>query len=73
MQVTVNGVQQDVPAETDVAQLLTLLKVAPQQVAVEINLTILDTRQYHNIRLKEGDQVEVICFVGGGACLTMSC
>jgi thiamine biosynthesis protein ThiS len=66
MRVTVNGVLQEVPEQTDVAQLLATLKVAPERVAVEINLTILDARQSPSVHLKEGDRVEIIHFVGGG-------
>ncbi len=64
--VTVNGIRQEIPANTDVAQLLTILKITPEQVAVEVNLALLDMRQYQSIYLKEGDQVEMIHFVGGG-------
>lgn len=66
MQVTVNGVRQDVPSETTLIQFLAGLKVIPDRVAVEINLTVVDRGEYHRVTLKEGDQIEIIGFVGGG-------
>jgi thiamine biosynthesis protein ThiS len=66
MQVTVNGVRQEVPPETTVSQLLTELKLLPERVVVEINLTVVDREQYNQFSLKEEDQIEIIGFVGGG-------
>jgi thiamine biosynthesis protein ThiS len=66
MQVTVNGVRQEVPPKTTVSQLLTELKLLPERVVVEINLTVVDREQYNRFSLKEEDQIEIIGFVGGG-------
>jgi thiamine biosynthesis protein ThiS len=67
MQVTVNGVRQEVPPESTVSQLLTELKLLPERVVVEINLTVVDREQYNRLSLKEEDRIEIIGFVGGGA------
>ncbi len=66
MQVTVNGVRQEVLSETTLSQLLTELKILPERVVVEINLAVIDREQYQRYSLKEGDQIEIIGFVGGG-------
>jgi sulfur carrier protein len=66
MQVTVNGVRQEVSSETTVFQLLTELKILPERVVVEINLAVVDREQFGRFSLKEGDQIEIIGFVGGG-------
>ena len=67
MDVMVNGERRAVPEGTTVAQLLGLLKVAPERVVVEVNLTILKRADHVATALKPGDQVEVVHFVGGGS------
>lgn len=66
MQVTVNGVRQEIPPGTSVSQLLNTLKIPPARVAVEINLAVIDRKAYDQISLNDGDSVEIIGFVGGG-------
>ena len=66
MDVLVNGEKRDVPPDITVAQLLDTLKVIPERVVVEVNLTILKRAQHAQTILKEGDQVEIVQFVGGG-------
>lgn len=67
----VNGVKQTVPEGTTVTQLLDTLKILPERVVVEVNLTILKRAEHTNTALKEGDQVEIVHFVGGGSCETV--
>ena len=67
MNVTVNGEQRNVPDGTTITQLLEQLKIAPERVVVELNLTIVKRAQYAGTGLKEGDQVEIVQFVGGGS------
>lgn len=64
--VTVNGQARDVPSGMTVAQLLEHLKITPERVVVELNLTILKRAQHAATALKTGDQVEIVQFVGGG-------
>lgn len=67
MEVTVNGEKRIVPEGTTVSQLLEHLKIVPERVVVEMNLTILKRAQLPGAVLKAGDRVEVVQFVGGGA------
>ena len=65
MKLTVNGQPRDV---SDGATLLDLLKdagLSPGKVAVELNRRLLRTERYGE-RLKEGDEIEIVTFVGGG-------
>jgi len=66
MQVHVNGVRQEIPPKTTVSQLLAQLKILPERIVVEINLKVIDRADYGRSLLKEGDQIEIIGFVGGG-------
>ncbi len=65
--VTVNGERREVPAGTTVDQLLRTLSVNPLLVAVEVNVTVLRREQYAATTLHEGDTVEIVQMVGGGA------
>ena len=67
MNVVVNGDGKQVSDGTTVAQLLEQLSIKPERVAVEVNLTILKRHQQASTVLQEGDQVEIVHFVGGGA------
>lgn len=65
MKITVNGEQFDSNAGT-VRQLLDELGIVEGRVAVEVNLSIVKKDEYEEYRLKEGDKVEIVNFVGGG-------
>ena len=67
MDLMVNGVKQAVSDSTTVAQLLETLKIVPERVVVELNLKILKRAELASTALKEGDQVEIVHFVGGGS------
>lgn len=67
MELVVNGEPRTLDNGTTVAQLLTLLGIAPERVVVELNLTILKRVQHGSTVLQDGDRVEVVQFVGGGS------
>ena len=62
---TVNGKEYDLNGKT-VAELLAELGYDQQQVAVELNESIVPKAQYGSTTLYEGDHLEVVRFVGGG-------
>ncbi len=53
-------------ASMSVHDFLRSIKCDPMPLAVELNLSILKKNQYHETLLAEGDQLEIIWFVGGG-------
>ncbi len=66
MELVVNGEYKQVGDGLTVEQLLQQLGVEPERVVVEVNLTILKRAQHPQTILKDGDQVELVQFVGGG-------
>ena len=66
MELQVNGKPMTMPDGSTAAQLLQQLGVQPEQVVVEVNLTILRRHQLPDTTLSAGDQVEIVHFVGGG-------
>ena len=67
MRIQLNGEPYDGPEAVTVAELLERLGLEVARVAVEINLNILPKDEYATTALKEGDQLEVVHFIGGGA------
>ncbi len=65
MRVSVNGEEHTTEGDT-LGQLLQELGVIPERVAVEVNLEVIRKKDFEHYRLKDGDRVEVVSFVGGG-------
>ncbi len=64
--VSVNGQRSTIESGTTLSGLLDSLKIDPRTVAVEINLDIIDKREFISRNLVEGDEIEIVRFVGGG-------
>ncbi len=67
MRITVNGEAREVPDETALEALVGLLGLAPERLAVELNYEVVRRDEWPRRTLKEGDRVEIVHFVGGGA------
>ncbi len=67
MIIQLNGEQQDIQAGMSVATLLRQLEIRLDQVAVEVNLEIMDKGGFETRLLQDGDRVEVMSFIGGGS------
>jgi thiamine biosynthesis protein ThiS len=65
MTVKVNGESREVPEAQNVRALLQSAGLTPEKVAVELNRRLLRSDRY-DTPLKEGDEVEIVTFVGGG-------
>ena len=66
MKVTVNGEAMELPEGVTAAGLLDKLGLNPGLVVVELSLNILKRDELAKAVLNEGDQVEIVHFVGGG-------
>lgn len=64
--IRVNGKTREVAADSTVSGLLDELGLVPGMVVVERNREILARESYATVRLSEGDQLELVHFVGGG-------
>ena len=65
MQLNINGQLRDFAKPITISELLQQLDLAPERVVIELNKQII-TVDAHNTRLKDGDALELIQFVGGG-------
>lgn len=64
--ITVNGDERNVDAGSSLDDLLRALDLDPRMVVVEHNRSIIRRPQLHATSLADGDQVELVHFVGGG-------
>lgn len=66
MRLTVNGEMREAPPGASIADLLASLGIEGGRVAVERNREIAPKSLWATTLLGEGDQVEIVQFVGGG-------
>jgi thiamine biosynthesis protein ThiS len=65
MKLTING-QEHTYDPTTLAKLVEQLGMKQDRVAVELNRNIVPRDQWAGTHLSEGDQLEIVHFVGGG-------
>ncbi len=66
MRLSVNGQNRESPELINILELLETLELNPERVVVELNRDILTADRYADTRLRDGDTLELIQFVGGG-------
>jgi thiazole synthase len=64
--ITVNGEHRRVPRGISVAGLALELGLEPTRVAVERNLEIVPRSTLAEVMVEDGDDYEIVTFVGGG-------
>ena len=66
MNIKLNGDPHEIPGPLSVSALLEQLEIDARRVAVELNLDVVKKTAYDSSVVKEGDEVEIVNFVGGG-------
>lgn len=66
MTIKLNGDPHEIQGPLSVSALLAQLDIDARRVAVELNLTVIKKTAYDSSVVKEGDEVEIVNFVGGG-------
>lgn len=68
MQVQLNGERREfLHQNLFLSELIQELSLAPQRIAVEVNKRIVRRDEWERTAIKEGDQIEIVHFVGGGS------
>ncbi len=67
LSITLNGEPRSVAADMTIADLAAQLGLDPAKIAVERNLEIVPRSTLGSVRLAQGDQLEIVHFVGGGS------
>ena len=66
LSITVNGEHRRVATGVSIADLAAELGLAPEKVAVERNLEIVPRSTLAQVPVEDGDDFEIVAFVGGG-------
>jgi len=66
LSVRINGEHRRVPGGTTIAEMVNLLGLDPLRVAVERNLEIVPRSMLGEVCVEDGDDYEIVHFVGGG-------
>jgi len=65
--ITLNGDAYAIEGPLTISGLLAKLNIDPRRVAVERNYVIVKRDAYAATEIAEGDQIEIVNFVGGGS------
>jgi sulfur carrier protein len=66
--IQVNGIEQEVKSSISLIELIKKNDVAqPEMVSVQINGEFVDREDYDSTLIKDGDEVDFLYFMGGGA------
>jgi len=61
-----NGEPFEIAGPVTISALLATLNIDPRIVAVEHNVAVIKRQLYDQTLVREGDEVEIVRFVGGG-------
>ena len=64
--ISLNGDDREIPAGLTVRELLSHLDLNERLVVVERNRGVLRRAQYRDVQVRQGDEIELVHFVGGG-------
>ena len=66
LRLSINGEERSFCSPLTVAELLVSLEVDPRQVGVERNKSLVRKTEFSDVCLADGDELEIVTFVGGG-------
>ena len=66
IKIKVNGKIKRIFENTRLSDLIKSLKIPIKKVAIELNQEIIDKKKLKNIKIKNGDNIEIVHFIGGG-------
>ena len=66
MQISINGEIKEIAADINLIQVLQYFSLPSERIAIELNRAVVRKKDWENIKVSDGDKLEVIHFVGGG-------
>jgi len=66
VKITLNGDPFEIAGPVTVSGLLDQLDIDARRVAVEHNLVVLKRATFGDVEVRDGDEIEIVNFVGGG-------
>lgn len=67
MRITLNGKTEEIRESMTLLKLMEFFHLRPERVAVELNKKVIRQEDYASSRVREGDTIEIVHMVGGGA------
>jgi thiamine biosynthesis protein ThiS len=67
LNIIVNGDEKETTDGIAISELIVALGLKPERLAIEVNRKIVRRADWPSTTLSEGDKVEIVHFVGGGA------
>jgi thiamine biosynthesis protein ThiS len=64
--IRLNGEPYEIAGPVTISALLARLNIDPRIVAVEHNIVVVKRQRYDDTVVREGDEIEIVRFVGGG-------
>jgi thiamine-phosphate pyrophosphorylase len=64
--IKINGKEETIETKIDLAELITNENLSPGRIVIEYNFRVLKKEEWQKIILHEGDNIEIISFLGGG-------
>jgi thiamine biosynthesis protein ThiS len=66
LRIQVNGESREVDDNFSLTELIADLNLRPEQIAIELNHSVVRRMRWQETLLREDDRVEIVHFVGGG-------
>lgn len=67
MNIFLNGEERSIPADVDtILKLFDFLKRSPHLKIIELNKNLYKEEEFSSLKLKDGDIIEIVQFIGGG-------
>jgi thiamine biosynthesis protein ThiS len=67
LRININGEPREVEADLSLPELISSLNLRPEQIAIELNQTVIRRAQWQATTLRDNDKLEIVHFVGGGS------
>lgn len=72
MKLIINGDEREFESISTLSQLLSRLELKGDRVAIELNRDLIPRERWSSSQLNDGDKLEIVHFVGGGATPALS-
>ena len=66
IKIKINGKFKYIIEDSKLSELIKILKIPLNKVAIELNKEIIDKKKISKIILKKNDKIEIVHFIGGG-------
>lgn len=67
LRIIINGEPRELPESMSLSDLVAHLSLVPERLAIEFNREVVRRADWPRTMLSEGDQLEIVHFVGGGS------